>query len=620
MNHESPTPVLLIAGVNRTTDPRRRKQIQQELESIERSLRTEKRTTALRLVPEIPEEGVYLFDQFRQFQYQPEVAILHLSGYINGRYLRFDGGLGEDTMDPIGFADVLGRLPGLQVVFLSGCGHRELIEQLLLRDIPAIISLDIEGPGRKPAKEIAQRMYLELLQGSSIREAWLAVQVQFAGKFVYRKVHYDLDTNTLNWKGRDPDRPESEWGLYTLEDNEHRLDWGLPAATAASEAAAMQSNSGSKPKRKTGLRRAAIIGSSALMVIAAAALIYFFNVPQMVMSLFRADAPCVFLNDETYNILQLPLHLPDDCKSTDPTISESIRRRLEQLADSEDGDRDFQVKYIPNKCPIDLSEAEDMIRQCQADVILWGEYSRPTSGEVILNFQYLYATGEVSLDRGIMAVRMPEEQLKVDNDFINSGIEEVIYWARGNAHISRQEYEQALSFLSKIREQSNDNYLRVDVRMAQAYVELGMSEKALERYNHMLSIQSDNPAVFNDRGRLYFQIKDNDAAIHDFDQAILLRPDYADAIYNRGLVYMQMAKFSEAISDFQTVVRIQPSAGRPYTALAAIYAELNELENMYSNMERALERGQDIKSLLSFSAIKKFRQEERFAQLVEKFQ
>lgn len=623
MNSDSPTPILLLAGVNRTAEPRRNKVIQQELNAIESTLRSDKLPYGLRLVPEIPQEGVYLFDHFRQFQYQPEVAILHLSGYLNGRYLRFDGTMGEDTMDPIGFADVLGRMPGLEIVFLYGPGHRELVEQLLLRDIPAVISIDNEGPSRKPIRDIANRFYLELMRGHNVRKAWLSVQEDFVGRLVYRKVHYDLETDTLNWKGRDPDRPETDWGLYVLEDNEHRLEWTLPASAIQSSGAVAANTPYSPPVSHTAAKKPSrgLLILTLLSIIAAVGYLGVkYEVPQYLKSLFNQEAPCVFLNEETYNILQLPIHPPGDCEKSDPTITASITRRLERLADSEDGEDDFQVKYLPGKCPIGQEQVQELIRTCHADVVLWGEYDRETPGEVLFNFQYLYATGESSLDRGNITIRMPEDQLKADNDFISSGIEEVVYWARANAHFNRQEHESAIAFLSKIRQQPTDNYLRVDLRLAQSYIELGNYDKALEHFHHSMAIDPDNSSIFNDRGQLYFKLEQHEKALSDFGQAILIRPDFADALYNRGLVYTDLQQYSEAISDLQTVIRIQPRFGKPYAALASIYGEMGDVEEFYSSLERALERGEDIESLLIyFSGLKKYKQEPRFGELVKKF-
>lgn len=578
-------------------------------------MRSEDRNRSLRLAQEVPAEGLFLFDQFRQFQYQHELAMLHLTGYLEGRYLRFDGGMGEDTMDPVGFADVLGRLPGLKMIFLNGCGHRELVEQLLLRDIPAVISINTEGPNRKLPREIAKKMYESLLAGCSIRQSWLEVQEAFAGKLVYRKAYYDLESDTLTWKDRDPNRPEVDWGLYVLEDNEQKLDWTLPAASGA-EALALKTPA--PVATAPASRKWLFWGSSAVMLAIFVALMFVFDIPQRAQSLFQAEAPCVFLNDDTYNILQLPLHPPGQCRDSDPVIADAVRRRLEQLADAEDGEDDFQVKSIPGPCPMDIGQAEDLIRTCQADLVLWGEYLRD-QGEVLLKFEYLYRTQEVSLDRGNMSVRLPESQLDVDNDFIVSGIEEVVYWARGSAHLSRYEHEEALHFFSKIREQNTANYLRVDVRMAQAYIAMEMYEKALARYDHMLQIEPDNEVIFNDRGHLLFQMQDFEAALNDFEQAILLRPDYADALYNRGLVYMQLSNFPDAISDIQTVIRLQPQDPRPYAALAAVYAELGEEEKLYANLERALERGFEIERLLSYyTAFRRYKMEARFQELVEK--
>ncbi len=614
MSLEPSLPVMLLAGVNRPPEPKLRRQIDQELASIEHALQPGRKADGLQLLTESPQEGQYLFDYLRQHQYQAGVAIVHLTGPLQGRYLRFEGGLGEDTMDPIGFADVLGRLPGLQVVFLHGCGHRELIEQLLLRNIPAVVSLGQEGPQRKQLRDISTHFYSQLLQGKGLREAWLAVQVEFAGKLVFRKVHYDLDTDTLNWKGRDPDRPQAEWGLYVLEQNEPMLEWTLPGQ-GPSTAAARQTAASSK---SYAWRKIVFWALTLLLLIAGAGLMYVFDLPSQMIALFRQDRPCVFPDANTYNILQLPLHPGGDCKSTDPFLADAIQRRLERLADREL--EDIEVRYLSERCPVQLDEAEALIRQCQADLILWGEYDKSVKGEVLFHFSYLYTTGAVSLDRGEVTVRIPLSQLDADNDFINSGIEEVVFWARGNFHVSRQEFEEALTYFTRIQESYTENYFRVDVRMAQCYKELQMYEQALTRYDHMLAIHPDNAAAFNDRGQLYFKLKDHAAALLDFNQAILLRPDFADALFNRGLLYLEQGSFSEAISDLQTVVRIQPGAGHPYAALAAVYAELKDTENVYVHLERALERGENLGDIQqSFSSIRRYKQEDRFLQLAEKF-
>lgn len=620
MNPDSPTPVLLMAGVNRSNEPRRQKAIRQELHTLENTLRSDKSMFGLRVVPELPDEGVYLFDHFRQFQYQPEVALLHLSGYLSEPYFKFDGTMGEDTMDPVGFADILGRMPGLQVVFLNGCGHRQIIEQLLLRDIPAVISISERGPGRKPAKDIANRFYQHLMQGANIRESWLAVQEDFAGKLVYRKVHYELESDSLNWKGKHPEYAETDWGLYVLEENEHRLEWSLPPTTEMSDSVINDLPYLTAPlpaeTPRSKVRIGLLVTSVILLLSAGGWSFWQYDGLTYVTSLFQPEIPCVFQNPDTYNVLQLPIHPQGDCSSLDPKISSSITRRLDRLADTEDGDDDFQVKYLRGNCPADQVEVEALIRTCQADVVLWGEYSKGTIGEVIFDFRYLYATGEASLDQGHITVRMPEDQLKADNDFISSGIEEVIYWTRANAHYSRQEYDQAIVFLSKIRERPTDNYLRVDIRLAQCFEQQGHFNKALERYHHMMAIDPDNSAIFNDRGKLYFRRGDDDLALDDFNQALLIRPDFSDALFNRGLVHLRTSRYPEAISDLQTVIRIQPKIGKPYGALAAVYAQVGDIENMYASLERALERGEELEQLLSYySALQGFQSRERFQAL-----
>ncbi|MEO0472513.1 MAG: hypothetical protein AAF206_23020, partial [Bacteroidota bacterium] len=134
MGKDRNAPVALLACANAYQDRVRKQHLIQEKEMIARIFASAQQHTFTRTIKEDPEEGIFLFDQFRQAEAEDKIQILHIAGYSKGEYLHFDGGLGEEAIDADGFSYHLGRLHDLKVVFLNGCATPDLLNQLILRD------------------------------------------------------------------------------------------------------------------------------------------------------------------------------------------------------------------------------------------------------------------------------------------------------------------------------------------------------------------------------------------------------------------------------------------------------------------------------------------------------
>ncbi|MCP4364404.1 MAG: tetratricopeptide repeat protein [Planctomycetes bacterium] len=88
------------------------------------------------------------------------------------------------------------------------------------------------------------------------------------------------------------------------------------------------------------------------------------------------------------------------------------------------------------------------------------------------------------------------------------------YYNRGNAHLHKGEYEEAIS-----------------------------------NYTKALEIEPQSAEVYASRGLAYSQIGQNDKAISDFNKALEINPQYALAYNNRAVVYYTIKEYDKAWKD-----------------------------------------------------------------------
>ena len=618
MPEDSETPVILLASANTDLDRRRIKLLDQERRMITGIFQKEG-LTDFQIIQESPDSGTYFFDQFNKLAFDPNVQILHIAGFAQEEGLNFRAGYGEDTVKPENLGDFLGRLPNLQLVFLNGCATPELRDQLLMRDIPALMLTDVQLGGRRYSQEIAHAFYTGIARGLSIKEAYKRVQMDYANHFTYKRVFYDLDQDKMDWSRAVKSENKLEWGLYVLEDNEKHLDWHLPIKRLQAPASSMP-----RPEHNHQIK---LIGSGILVSALVILSLILLEVPQKLKALGQNYDECTFPRSrDTYNILQLPFRESGDCNQNDPYYEDAIERRLELLTNNDiRPGTDYQVKFLKEvACPTPFELAESMIRSCNANMVLWGDYDLITESTIKLTFKYLYTCRPHTVNQGEMSVDMPVSTFNGENDFMNSAVEDVVFWARGMGHYERREYSKAVDYFSQIRVQDTEDYLLIDSRLAKSYTFLKDYVKAKTHYNHILKVDPENYMAYNERGYIHARLKSFDEALLDFNDAIRISPEYADAYYNRGVLNYELGNYSDAIEDMQHVLDLKPdgpSEARPYGVLAAIYAEQEEVELFYSNLELALQNGLKVENhMYYYSAFRPFRNSPEFRALVSKYQ
>jgi Tfp pilus assembly protein PilF len=647
MEHTSRVPVILLAGANTYQDRIRKQYAIQERERINRIFQ-EHGQTRYELISEDPAQGVFLFDLFRKYAFDESVKVLHLTGYSRGEYLHFDGGLGEEAHDVRSVVRQIEKLPGLELVFVNGCATEALLEALLLADIPTVIVT--QTPQRdKATHQISQEFYQIIARGYTIRDAIEKLRVRHGQRFGFYPVVYDFEHNALRWENKR--EGHLQWGVYMLEANKQSLDWQLPVIREAIQGESLPELDLETPQRS---RRIRLIGSGILVTAFMTMLLILLQgtgteggllqndwLADVRNRLFSASGAewaqdCVFEDSLSYNILLLSFSKQEDCVDYDPYYTLSISRRLRRMAEREP-DQEIHVMEEP-LCRLGGTTPDakrqvlaNLIRDCNADLVIAGNYSVTPTEAINMEFQFMYEglPNQATLDR--LTAQFSPEMLDIGTDKFSTAVDDMVCWARGMSYFKRGRHSKAIEYLLKMRERQDKGYAIVDMRLAQCYEHLGKQaasrenfgeageyyQLAIGRLDHALQVDGSNAAAFNKRGNIYFHMEDYESASADFQAAIHMNPDYAEAYYNLGSLYLILKKEEEAETMLNRATTLKPDNRDYHGALAAAYAEQGETEMFYQELERALEKGFDIHQYpQAFGA---YRDEDRFKELSARY-
>ncbi|MDD5406454.1 MAG: tetratricopeptide repeat protein [Sulfurovaceae bacterium] len=77
----------------------------------------------------------------------------------------------------------------------------------------------------------------------------------------------------------------------------------------------------------------------------------------------------------------------------------------------------------------------------------------------------------------------------------------------------------------------------------------GNFDKAIEFYTKAISINPNNAIAYNNRGLVYYELKDYSTAINNYNKAISMKPNDLGTIINRGVSYSRSGDYKNASAD-----------------------------------------------------------------------
>ena len=126
----------------------------------------------------------------------------------------------------------------------------------------------------------------------------------------------------------------------------------------------------------------------------------------------------------------------------------------------------------------------------------------------------------------------------------------------GKLYGDTQQFDKAVTLYESLITLSPDNVENYGM-LADAYKQMGNSEKEMETYKRM-GAQDPTGKAFYNLGNMMFNKNEMEKAADAYQRAIAQAPDNAAAHYQLGLVYVNLAKFKEAVVELDTFVKLTP--------------------------------------------------------------
>ena len=128
---------------------------------------------------------------------------------------------------------------------------------------------------------------------------------------------------------------------------------------------------------------------------------------------------------------------------------------------------------------------------------------------------------------------------------------------------------------------------------ADAYDQLGQTEKALQMLTHMEKLDPNDAGVLFDIGVRYYNMEKYDEAAQYFDKVLKIKPDDVNALNNKGLALFNAGKLDEAEKIFVELVKKKPDVADYWSALAVTWAKMEKGKKATTafDIQKALEAG-----------------------------
>jgi len=165
------------------------------------------------------------------------------------------------------------------------------------------------------------------------------------------------------------------------------------------------------------------------------------------------------------------------------------------------------------------------------------------------------------------------------NKALVNGID--LYMKR-NYEAAIKEFKRALGLAP-----ASQNSVKVSDYMAQAYLQLNETEKAIDTYKTSIRMNPTRDDIHIKLGNLYFANKRYQEAEGEYKAAVRIYPDAINRYY-LGQVYLNTGRYTEAELQFAGVKRLSPKKPDGSYGLGLTYGKMGRYEEAISKLKEAV--------------------------------
>jgi tetratricopeptide (TPR) repeat protein len=271
---------------------------------------------------------------------------------------------------------------------------------------------------------------------------------------------------------------------------------------------------------------------------------------------------CPFTSDEAFNILLLRFYLPGGELSPEGLIA----GQLESFCAANNIAAAVEIMKKPEKPDrlLDYAVADTLGKLCRAKLVIWGQAEKSGAmSEIKTRFKYIGTEGNLALSQ---IKWQGENQLgaeKTLSSLVSQGelfadIEKVILLVKGIIATESDKAQLALDNLENLDLPGDSVGILVKgMVLAENYLKMGDSTKALSAYDTVLNTHPDYWLARNNRGMLAMQAGNYLEAIEDINAALEKQPDNSNMLLAVGRAYEQSNQLYPAKTAYEKVVRLK---------------------------------------------------------------
>lgn len=188
-----------------------------------------------------------------------------------------------------------------------------------------------------------------------------------------------------------------------------------------------------------------------------------------------------------------------------------------------------------------------------------------------------------------LALKPYQKALELDSEYT------LAQWGLGAVYFYQRNYSEALSYFKQVYTKK-PYFNETDNFLAQAYLALGILDKAERVSKESIRTNPKNIRAYNTLGMIYHQKKDFNQEIQSYQNALKLNPnnqpkDILRIIYeNLGLAYNSMQNYDLAQEAFNQALKINPQQADSNLNLGQIYLQKGEIKLAIGEFEEAIKK------------------------------
>jgi tetratricopeptide (TPR) repeat protein len=126
------------------------------------------------------------------------------------------------------------------------------------------------------------------------------------------------------------------------------------------------------------------------------------------------------------------------------------------------------------------------------------------------------------------------------------------------------------------------------IRAAVLHLIAGNYERAVEQYDHAISLNPENPSFYIGRRMAHLTKREFGRAVDDFSQAIALNPNSHIAFFGRGYAYDGMSEYGHAIEDLGEAIKLFSGNAAAYVIRGDAYTKRREYDRAIEDIDQAI--------------------------------